>query len=772
MRGVWAALASLMVAAQLGGCPSEVAPLEFVAGGTGETTILRSTPEVEVLTPVSDLSISGGTQVEVNWRAFARTRTSVLNVIVDEDQDPNNANEIVAFSNLSLTTTNALVDTTTLEKGTYYVGVVLVEIGEIAAFGYAPGRITIDQRPALYFNEPADTSKFGARGNLAFDRTEAVTPKFEIAWTLSDPDSTDEVDIYLDPDDQPNGNEVLLFHSASQTGDSFEFDLPTMEFEAGTYRILALVTDGQNQFSFYAPGRILLRSRLAGFYDLRDLALGGERLSGAVFEGFNPRDNTGSFIRTTGDLDGDGFADFIIVAQFAKPRYTYNAQRTGVGEAYLIYGRQKRFTGAISLNSTGSLFRGEVYTGPPEAPDPIRPSRGVTSFAMLTDWDFDGVREMAFGLPFTDSVSIGGFILGPAVDNYAPLDANGYFRTGVVVVAAGSSLRPDLGFPGRNVFNLAEFGTIAHMGLTCTSCVPPEPCPCDEGFENPKAPSSPFGCASTYYHQHIVGVAGGPNIGSVRLGCRFSSVDFGDQFGETVSTWDFDGIVMAAPNRDPQVSVLTAPSIAGGGVISVFFNDVKEGFYPWTNDQGPGANTDTGYPGSAQSSGAGFLPHGGPYHYIMDDLVYSPGYYVDNGDSEPCQRWVDARIVTPERSVRFWSSARGARLSNTRGIRNVNGDGLLDLMIGAPQANAGAGACYLVLGRLRELVQGGALQLEELSLPMNSTDSATRRLFDGIQIVGNPGERLGQAQDDAGDFNGDGFGDVVIGSPLLNNGQG
>ena len=64
------------------------------------------------------------------------------------------------------------------------------------------------------------------------------------------------------------------------------------------------------------------------------------------------------------------------------------------------------------------------------------------------------------------------------------------------------------------------------------------------------------------------------------------------------------------------------------------------------------------------------------------------------------------------------------------------------------------------------------MQLEELALPMNGPDSSQERIFNGIRVVGSPNERLGQSQDDAGDFNNDGLADVLIGSPLLNSRQG
>jgi hypothetical protein len=736
LRVVWAG-AALLAIMQLGGCPQTTNPLEYIAGGTGSSTVLRDKPLVEVLTPVSNLSIGGGTQVEVNWRAFARTRTTVINVIIDVDQDPNNGNEISAYSNLNLDQTSALVDTTSLAQGAYYIGVELEEVGRVVAYDYAPGVVTIDQRPYLYFTEP--------RGNIQIDRTQAIVQHFTVAWSLSDPDSTDTVEIFIDPDDIPNGNEVFLYHSTSQTTDTFEFDLPTADFAAGTWRLLAIVSDGRNSFSFYAPGSIRLRARIAGYFDLRDLDLADSLMQGMVLEGFNPHDNLGSFLTSMGDVDGDGFNDLFAMAQFAKPYYEYNQQRTGTGEAYLIYGRSERFVGHVNANSTGTLFRGDIFLGVQEAAEPIRPSRGITSFTLLSDWDQDGVREFAFGVPFTDSVG-----------RWA-LDQNGYFRTGGVIVCAGSSLRPDLGFPGRHVLPLADFGTAPHLPV---KALVQNQCP--EGFYGPKAPTS------AWFHQHLYDYGGSPSAGGATLGCRFSSAVFDDQFGESVTSWDFDALIIAAPNRDPYACVVNATqSVPGAGVVSVFFDYADGGFYPWTNGNSPPANAAFNYPGSQQSAGDRILPHGGPYHYVLDDLAYEPGYYVDLDDNARpnCNPTIDAHLSG---HLRIWSNQAGARLTNVKSVGDVSADGLLDLMIGSPLANDGAGATYIVFGRLRALVDGGELLIDEIGLPM----TGRQRIFDGIRIVGAPGDRLGESQDYCGDFNHDGYGDVVIGSPMLNNRQG
>jgi hypothetical protein len=738
VTGGWCAAAALLMA----GCPGR----EFIAGGTGGTAQLGDNASVNVLSPTGDLSINGGTPVEVAWQVTATTQFASIDVIFDIDGNPDNGNEISAQRNIPLNVSSALLSTSELDAATYLIGVILKEENQLAAFDYAPGRLVVNQAPRLFFTSPRD--------NFTFDRSEFVVPRFDVAWTLSDPDSDVTVQIFLDPDRTPNGNEILLRESSSPTGDEFSFDLPTANFEPGVYRILAVVSDGVTDTPFYAPGSIRLRSRLAGFIDLRNLGLPSSEIPGAIFEGFNPRDNNGSFVGSARDVDGDGFGDFIMLAQFGKPFFSANLQRTGVGEAYMIYGRQQRFSGRVNVNSVGTLIRGEVYAGVPEATDPIRPSRGITSFTTLSDWDNDGLREVAFGMPFTDSFPI------------VLLDGAGYFRSGCVVVQSSSVFSPNLGFPGsspRDIIQLGTIGTLPHEPLQADPG-------CPEGFIGPKAPISTGG-GSTLYWRHLID-AQPPTLGGVRLGCRYSSEVFGDQFGETVSGYITDSIIISAPNRDPFVSVFNAPtSTPGAGVVSIYYCTSAEGNFPWSNVDSPPAGN--GYAGMPQTLDASLIPHGGPYHYVMDSLAGSPGYFVDPDDAQdPCEQAFSANAPDFNLTVRLFAQSPGARLGGAKAIDDFNADGVDDILIGTPLGFEGAGACFIVLGRLRNLIVGGELSIEELSLPLNSGDPGTSRIFDGIRVVGAPNSRLGQSQDRAGDFNGDGVADVVIGSPLINNRKG
>lgn len=753
---------------QLGGCPTGV-DTDLIPSIGGEGATIGPVASVSVISPVSDFSVNGGAPVVVNWNAVATTGFSAVNVIVDVDQDPANGNEIIAQAGIPLSDRSATIDTTTLDGGTYFLGVVLFEEGRRTQFDYAAGRMTINQAARLTFSSPRD--------NFVFDRTDLVNPRFDVVWTVVDPDSTFSVQIFLvpvDPDNltNPIGSGFLLRESDNQAGDSFTFDLPTANFEPGVYRILARITDGANVSDRFAPGTIRLRSRLAGPIDLRDMDRPEGLVQGAVFEGFNPRDNAGSFVSGIRDLDGDGFSDFLFLQQFGKPQFITNLQRTGTGEAALVYGRARRFSGAISANSIGTLLRGEYLTGPAEAVDPIRPSRGMSSAAVLSDWDRDGTRELAIGMPFTDSVA------------ETPLDSSGYFRTGCVVIVSSSALRPDLGFPGGNVIDLGEIGNLDHGPdgtLVDPAGMPIFPCP--EGFYGPKAPGTGVFGGSTYYFAHFVPGFDGLNRGSIRLGCRFSTNEFGDGFGETVSAWQFDSIIISAPNRDPAIGTNTIntrfpPGIVESplkeaGVVSIYYCFVGDGYFPWGSENGPGlpANPWTG----------GF-PHGGPYNHIIDDFrpftgpggtaeLGTPGWAV-TVDGEPCVVPAGVGFMSSASTIRLWGDQAGARLSNAVGVDDFNNDGLLDMLVGDPLSKDGAGACFVVFGRIRDLIVGGEMPISELSLPLNDDPGSQVRVFDGIRVVGAEGTRLGQSQDRAGDFNNDGIPDVIIGSPLLNDRRG
>lgn len=114
-------------------------------------------------------------------------------------------------------------------------------------------------------------------------------------------------------------------------------------------------------------------------------------------------------------------------------------------------------------------------------------------------------------------------------------------------------------------------------------------------------------------------------------------------------------------------------------------------------------------------------------------------------------------------------TAPGELLGHLRGLANAgdfNGDSREDITIGAPNANpggkAGAGCVFLVFGR----ANFGDHSLSTVGL---LDDNA----LTGVKIVGeNAGDMIGASQASAGDFNGDGISDWIIGAPGYNGGAG
>lgn len=96
------------------------------------------------------------------------------------------------------------------------------------------------------------------------------------------------------------------------------------------------------------------------------------------------------------------------------------------------------------------------------------------------------------------------------------------------------------------------------------------------------------------------------------------------------------------------------------------------------------------------------------------------------------------------------SDALGTAVS---GWGDVNGDGLSDILLGAPGANSGAGSAFLLLGRT-----GGWDNID-----LASAADVTR--FDGAA-----GSRFGTSVALNGDANGDGFADVLVGAPPTSSG--
>jgi Ca2+-binding RTX toxin-like protein len=147
-----------------------------------------------------------------------------------------------------------------------------------------------------------------------------------------------------------------------------------------------------------------------------------------------------------------------------------------------------------------------------------------------------------------------------------------------------------------------------------------------------------------------------------------------------------------------------------------------------------------------------------------DILIGSPGQYSKRGASHLV--YGDASGFAPTIELAFLNGADGFEMSgeltedysghSVLGAGDVNGDGLDDILISAPRRdNAGfnAGACYLVFGTTSGFA--GTVFLSSLNgVP-------------GFEIGGEWSQAFAGGTISAGDVNGDGLNDIVIGSSGL-----
>ncbi|MBI4579932.1 MAG: FG-GAP repeat protein, partial [Planctomycetes bacterium] len=181
------------------------------------------------------------------------------------------------------------------------------------------------------------------------------------------------------------------------------------------YRVRATMWDHTNPpISAYARGTLSLTSFASGTVDLARV---GRQTTGARFIGFDVGARAGFTGTTLQDFDGDGADDFIVVARFGRPY-----ERGNVGSAYLVYGEPGlRFGSDIFLNSFGAEYRGcgfasgrtkvgsfileggdQYAVAADFSETPV--TEGIVAVSYIEDLTGDGRPEILFGLPYVEQM--------------------------------------------------------------------------------------------------------------------------------------------------------------------------------------------------------------------------------------------------------------------------------------------------------------------------------------------------------------------------------
>ncbi len=239
--------------------------------------------------------------------------------------------------------------------------------------------------------------------------------------------------------------------------------------------------------------------------------------------------------------------------------------------------------------------------------------------------------------------------------------------------------------------------------------------------------------------------------GEARIGLSVRSA--GDVNGD-----GYDDVIIAAPET-------ISNGVTTGAAYVVFGNQSGADIDLEAIAQGNGGFAIYGIEGSftgSAVSGAGDVNGDGLADLIVGAQAKdneTGGAYVVFG--KPTTETVDLAAVTQDGNTEgFFIKGPAERSLTGNAVAyagDVNGDGKADVVLSAPTTNSNTGAAYIVYGKS----DGSAVDLatDLAGLGFSIADIATEAALE-ISIGG------------LGDFNGDGFDDVILGAPATNNREG
>ncbi|MBP6015454.1 MAG: FG-GAP repeat protein [Candidatus Promineofilum sp.] len=458
--------------------------------------------------------------------------------------------------------------------------------------------------------------------------------------------------------------------------------------------------------------------------------------NGYRITGRNDDDQAGRSLRNTGDINGDGLDDFIIGAPLASPNGTQSA-----GEAYVIFGRTTNPT-SLSLNDldgnngfrvSGLAFNDEVGYAVSGAGDVNK----------------DGYGDLIIGAPGVeadDDIEDAGaaYVIFGRATFTAQLDletlsgTNGFRIDGIVADAragAGVAQAGDINGDGYDDMLIgAPEATVGGKEWVGQAFV--------VMGRHSFSPVIDLGTLNGSNGFLINGVAAESSTGKILQSAGDLNQD------------GYDDIAIVAG------SYLTGRSLDTGTIYIILgqptFTDKfnlaglngSNGFRIEGITKGDNAGRSVAPAGDVNGDGRFDLVIGAPYAAAHT----GEAYVVLGQASYPATFNLSA--LNGSNGFRLVSSEANGEVGTAVGAADVNGDGLEDVIIGASTAGAGgmrfAGKTYVVLGRTSF----------DASLSLDALGGGGFRLDGALS-----GDQTGQTISPAGDINGDGYDEFLIGAP-------
>ncbi|MDV4169267.1 hypothetical protein [Rhodovulum sp. FJ3] len=561
-------------------------------------------------------------------------------------------------------------------------------------------------------NENDNTPTFSS------DTTASVIENQTAAYTAVATDADGDAVTY-----SLSGTDAALFEIDSTTGavtfvSAPDFEAPSDAGGDNVYDVVVTATAGGQTVDQNVA--ITVTNMISETVDLSTLT----QTQGIIIEGAAFSDRLGSSVSSAGDVNGDGFDDFIV----GSP----NSDNGGgvAGDAYVFYGSA---TGANIDISTLTNAQGFRIQGD-EAFD-----RAGYSVSSAGDVNGDGFDDLIVGAPFANGTEgeayvIYGSATGVDIDLSSLTSAQGFVFIG-----------------DRN----ADFAGISVSSAGDVN---------GDGFDDliVGARAANLGTGAAYV------IFGGETGTNIDLGTLTSEQGFiiqgdeaGDRAGTSVSSAGdvngdgFDDLIIAADRGDDGGTDAGEAYViygnATGANVDLSSLTPAQGFIIQGDMAGDLAGTSVSSAGDVNGDGFDDLIVGA---YVGDDGGTSAGEaYVIYGSASGSN--IDLTTLTPEQGFIIqgdtFSDFAGDAVSSAG---DVNGDGFDDLLIGAQGGDDGgnnAGEAYVVYG----------------SAAGTNVDLSTLTQAQGFIIQGDvANSRIAVSVSSAGDVNGDGFDDLIIGAPF------